>query len=49
MRLDRRVIVPWDQHEAMARFSESLAIASELGMRPLMDRVVSHRVPRAFM
>ncbi len=32
-----------DREKAMALLDESLAISSELGMRPLMERVLSRR------
>ena len=32
-----------DRSKAMALLDESLAISSELGMRPLMERVLSRR------
>ena len=32
-----------DRVKAMSLFDESLAISSELGMRPLMERVLSRR------
>ncbi len=32
-----------DREKAMSLLDESLAISSELGMRPLMDRVLSRR------
>ena len=32
-----------DRHKAMSLLDESLAISSELGMRPLMERVLSRR------
>ena len=32
-----------DHHKAMAHLDESLAISTELGMRPLMERVLSRR------
>ena len=34
---------PDDRQEAMSLLDESLAISSELGMRPLMERVLSRR------
>ncbi len=34
---------PGDREKAMSRLDESLAISSELGMRPLMERVLSRR------
>jgi tetratricopeptide (TPR) repeat protein len=34
---------PGDREKAMALLDESLAISSELGMRPLMERVLSRR------
>ncbi len=34
---------PGDQEKAMKLLDESLAISTELGMRPLMDRVQSRR------
>ncbi len=34
---------PGDREKAMAMLDESLAISSELGMRPLMERVLSRR------
>ncbi len=35
--------VPGDREKAMSLLDESLAISSELGMRPLMERVLSRR------
>ncbi len=32
-----------DREKAMSLLDESLAISSELGMRPLMERVLSRR------
>ena len=34
---------PGDRMKAMSLLDESLAISSELGMRPLMERVLSRR------
>ncbi len=34
---------PGDREKAVSRLDESLAISSELGMRPLMERVLSRR------
>ncbi len=34
---------PGDRERAMSLLDESLAISSELGMRPLMERVKSRR------
>ncbi len=34
---------PGDRQKAMSLLDESLAISSELGMRPLMERVLSRR------
>ncbi len=34
---------PGDREKAMSLLDESLAISSELGMRPLMERVLSRR------
>jgi len=34
---------PRDREKAMSLLDESLAISSELGMRPLMERVLSRR------
>jgi hypothetical protein len=34
---------PGDQAKAMQLLDESLAISTELGMRPLMERVLSRR------
>jgi len=34
---------PGDKEKAMSLLDESLAISSELGMRPLMERVLSRR------
>ncbi len=34
---------PGDTQKAAAQLDESLAISSELGMRPLMERVLSRR------
>ena len=34
---------PGDRTKAMSLLDESLAISSELGMRPLMERVLSRR------
>jgi len=34
---------PGDRERAMSLLDESLAISSELGMRPLMERVLSRR------
>ncbi len=34
---------PGDREKAMTLLDESLAISSELGMRPLMERVLSRR------
>ncbi len=34
---------PGDHEKAMSLLDESLAITSELGMRPLMERVLSRR------
>ena len=34
---------PGDEEKAMSLLDESLAISSELGMRPLMERVLSRR------
>jgi hypothetical protein len=34
---------PGDREKAMDLLDESLAISSELGMRPLMERVLSRR------
>ena len=34
---------PGDKEKAVALLDESLAISSELGMRPLMERVQSRR------
>ncbi len=34
---------PGDQAKAMSPLDESLAISTELGMRPLMERVLSRR------
>ena len=34
---------PGDREKAMSLLEESLAISSELGMRPLMERVMSRR------
>ena len=34
---------PGDREKATALLDESLAISSELGMRPLMERVLSRR------
>ncbi len=34
---------PGDREKAMSLLDESLAISTELGMRPLMERVVSRR------
>ncbi len=34
---------PGDRERAMTLLDESLAISSELGMRPLMERVLSRR------
>ncbi len=34
---------PSDRERAMSLLDESLAISSELGMRPLMERVLSRR------
>ena len=34
---------PGDRQKAMALLDESLAISSELGMKPLMERVLSRR------
>ncbi len=34
---------PGDRERAMSLLDESLAISSELGMRPLMERVMSRR------
>ena len=34
---------PGDREQAMTLLDESLAISSELGMRPLMERVLSRR------
>jgi hypothetical protein len=34
---------PADREKAMSLLDESLAISSELGMRPLMERVLSRR------
>ena len=34
---------PGDREQAMSLLEESLAISSELGMRPLMERVLSRR------
>ncbi len=34
---------PGDREKAMSLLDESLAISSELGMRPLMERVISRR------
>ncbi len=34
---------PGDRERAMSLLEESLAISSELGMRPLMERVLSRR------
>ena len=34
---------PGDREKAMSMLDESLAISSELGMRPLMERVLSSR------
>ena len=34
---------PRDREKAMSLLNESLAISSELGMRPLMERVLSRR------
>ncbi len=34
---------PGDKEQAVALLDESLAISSELGMRPLMERVLSRR------
>jgi len=36
-------IEPGDREKAMSLLDESLAISSELGMRPLMERVLSRR------
>ncbi len=36
-------IEPGDRPKAMSLLDESLAISSELGMRPLMERVLSRR------
>ena len=36
-----RVVI--DREKAMSLLDESLAISSELGMRPLMERVLSRR------
>ncbi len=36
-------INPGDRERAMSLLDESLAISSELGMRPLMERVLSRR------
>ncbi len=41
-RIQRR-IDPGDREKAMSLLDESLAISSELGMRPLMERVLSRR------
>ncbi len=34
---------PGDREQAMSLLDESLAISSELGMRPLMERVISRQ------
>ena len=34
---------PGDREKAMSLLDESLSISSELGMRPLMERVLSRR------
>ncbi len=34
---------PGDREKALSLLDESLAISSELGMRPLMERVLSRR------
>ncbi len=34
---------PGDREKAMSLLDESLAISTELGMRPLMERVLSRR------
>ena len=34
---------PSDREQAVSQLDESLAISSELGMRPLMERVLSRR------
>ena len=34
---------PGDQEQAMSLLDELLAISTELGMRPLMERVLSRR------
>ncbi len=34
---------PGDREKAMSLLDESLAISSELGMRPLMERVISRK------
>ena len=34
---------PGDREKAMSLLDESLAISSELGMRPLMERVISRQ------
>ena len=34
---------PGDREKAMSLLDESLAISSDLGMRPLMERVLSRR------
>ena len=34
---------PGDREQAMSLLDESLAISTELGMRPLMERVLSRR------
>ena len=34
---------PGDREKAMSLLDESLALSSELGMRPLMERVLSRR------
>jgi hypothetical protein len=35
--------IPGDREQAMSLLDESLSISTELGMRPLMDRVLSRR------